>query len=602
MIIYIVGHRGVGKTTALKALRSAEAMASWKFFDLDQVIEQEMQTSIDSLFQTRGELFFRKTEIEVFRRLMENIQKPAVIALGAGFDLSVVQREVDDLIVCLRRDTDKDGRIFFDRPRLNLNVDPIEESIERYNLREPLFKNYADVFWQLPEGRIGLPTEFVDLMRGNLELDNGFLTLYRLKASLKVLKRINPQNIELRSDLLTNDEMQEAIEQLSPKQIMVSRRTLDFYVDSFDSQKVVFWDWPLEHGEPPATEPQWNVLSIHARLGNETLLQTLDRLNSFSGDRYYLKLAIPIETFEELRTCHQWYLQDPERRVFLPQSSVGKWRWYRNFLSRGMKFSFLRFFADDVKDQPSVGEWLRLRGLSKKEFSAVIGSPVYHSWTPSENAPFFRKEFSWAVLPIDVNLQDLQQGAVLDLLSIYGLRAASVTAPLKQGVVSLLKEKSPEIAELDAINTLYVDDQLQILGTNTDLKAFEEVVRIHELNSGSVRVVVFGGGGTLNVMKAALASASFYSVRTLSPRTGSAAIEDPSVLIWAAGSLDINIFNKMPFIGWRPGKIIDLSYTENSPARHYALLSGAEYVSGGQMFQLQAAEQRVFWRYQRGQI
>jgi shikimate kinase len=53
------------------------------FYDLDSIIEQELKTTINEIFEQKGELFFRKNEREVLEAFLNNTDN-YVLALGGG--------------------------------------------------------------------------------------------------------------------------------------------------------------------------------------------------------------------------------------------------------------------------------------------------------------------------------------------------------------------------------------------------------------------------------------------------------------------------------------------------------------------------------------
>lgn len=53
------------------------------FYDLDQEIEKETQVSIAELFQTRGEIYFRKKENEILKTFLAK-ENDFVLSLGGG--------------------------------------------------------------------------------------------------------------------------------------------------------------------------------------------------------------------------------------------------------------------------------------------------------------------------------------------------------------------------------------------------------------------------------------------------------------------------------------------------------------------------------------
>lgn len=54
------------------------------FIDLDKVIIDNFQTSIASIFETKGESEFRKIEFETIQQLLTECKKDTIIAAGGG--------------------------------------------------------------------------------------------------------------------------------------------------------------------------------------------------------------------------------------------------------------------------------------------------------------------------------------------------------------------------------------------------------------------------------------------------------------------------------------------------------------------------------------
>lgn len=71
---------GCGKSTIGKSLSSK---LNLPFIDLDQMIENQENESIKSLFKRKGELYFRKAERKVLQHLIAQ-ESPAIISLGGG--------------------------------------------------------------------------------------------------------------------------------------------------------------------------------------------------------------------------------------------------------------------------------------------------------------------------------------------------------------------------------------------------------------------------------------------------------------------------------------------------------------------------------------
>jgi len=80
MKLALLGYMGSGKSTIGKALADH---INFDFFDLDQEIEKSENQSISELFEHRGEIFFRKEEVETLSHFL-NIPQKMVLSLGGG--------------------------------------------------------------------------------------------------------------------------------------------------------------------------------------------------------------------------------------------------------------------------------------------------------------------------------------------------------------------------------------------------------------------------------------------------------------------------------------------------------------------------------------
>jgi len=107
----LTGMMGVGKSTIGKILAKK---LSYKFIDVDKLIEKKEGLSINLIFKNKGETYFRKVESEI--TLSELKKQDAVIALGGGAFLNNL----------IRKNTKKLSMSFW------LDV-PLEELIKRLN-------------------------------------------------------------------------------------------------------------------------------------------------------------------------------------------------------------------------------------------------------------------------------------------------------------------------------------------------------------------------------------------------------------------------------------------------------------------------------------
>ena len=612
-VIFFIGHRGVGKTSLAFAL--ANENSDLKIWDLDQQIEENVQKSVNDLFSQEGEERFRFQERETFNRLLLEIEKKGglnIVVLGAGFQFDLPKGSP---VFWIQRRTDLSGRIFLDRPRLEEGKTALDEFFLRYNLRDQRFSQISDLQILIPEGfnenwissfySIYLK-EFFSLREdlSSVDKENGVLTLREnwfekefLKEHILAYLKKGIGYFELRDDLLSVEEIQNWKKALPEDKILLSLRKKDSPLrDKISSYKLV--DWALELGEPPETEI--SILSRHDfELGNKGLSKGLEEFTQWQERRthVHLKAAPIVETWQELILGHQWFMQDPENRSFLPRSSNGRWQWYRllhmNFQNQYLME--LNFFSEslnhEVLDQPTSLQWMSLNSMKKKGkafFAAILGSPVAHSLTPIEQEEFFTTR-GWPVVAIDLKENELTQEN-LNFLKQLGLRAAAVTSPLKKKMLDFCQVDT--LAQgLQGVNTIFWCDSDQVwLGTNTDRKGFESLSAVI---SSQDRVLVWGGGGTLGVIQSVLPQAETASVRTGRLRDGSSLQSSYDVVIWAAGQRGENFPNLLE----RPRLVVDLSYMENSMAKEFCLQwePPLDYCSGLEMFREQAKAQRDFW-------
>jgi shikimate kinase len=80
MKIILVGYMGVGKTSLAKKIAKK---ANISYFDLDEIIEKSEKLSVKSIFENKGEVYFRKIEHLLFKDFIENNEN-FVLSIGGG--------------------------------------------------------------------------------------------------------------------------------------------------------------------------------------------------------------------------------------------------------------------------------------------------------------------------------------------------------------------------------------------------------------------------------------------------------------------------------------------------------------------------------------
>lgn len=77
--VVVIGYMGSGKSVIAKKLASE---LDSKCFELDELIEQNEKKSIKEIFETKGELYFRKLEHQLFESILND--DDFVLSTGGG--------------------------------------------------------------------------------------------------------------------------------------------------------------------------------------------------------------------------------------------------------------------------------------------------------------------------------------------------------------------------------------------------------------------------------------------------------------------------------------------------------------------------------------
>jgi len=80
MKVILIGYMGSGKTSVGKLL--AENL-QLPFLDLDAEIEKALEMTVSDIFETKGEVFFRRMENKIFKELLSTLDS-FVLATGGG--------------------------------------------------------------------------------------------------------------------------------------------------------------------------------------------------------------------------------------------------------------------------------------------------------------------------------------------------------------------------------------------------------------------------------------------------------------------------------------------------------------------------------------
>ncbi|MBK9294716.1 MAG: hypothetical protein IPM57_09780 [Oligoflexia bacterium] len=575
---FLIGHRGVGKTSLLKRIQYYIPEAYC--IDLDQKIKDLQNSTIENIFTSFGQEYFRNLEIKTLEDVLKSIDtsKPVFIALGAGFKLESLKNLKEKNILWVKRVSDKFGRIFFDRPLLNKNSSPLKDYLDLFNQRENTYSNFYTECLVLPEGSNEPNGTEENFFQNKINVQNASITLlpeHFRNFHQWINKRLswNFKYFEVRTDLLTKTQIDEALKIIPEHKILLSYRTnthTEFF-KTFNYPNGMLTDWPLELGAPPF---KVDYVSLHS------LTKPLDEtLNILSARKEKIKLSININNFSDLLKCHDWFLKDTKSRVFLPRGDFGLW--YRLLIYNTAEINFIREDCGSSSEQPTLLQWLNTQN-NGSGFYAVLGDPIEHSYSP-----YFHKNLN-KFLPIKLKKENFQQG--INALTLLGLKGAAVTSPLKELAFNYSTFKTPLCEKLRSANTLLINNQ-KIMAHNTDYESLNEIlIKFKNVKS----IAVWGGGGVLSSILSILPQAICYSASSAKPRNLEGDIKNfsPEIVIWAASNANKPL---MPEKSWQPRIVFDLNYSDSSLGREYALNTKSEYISGLEMFKLQAKKQLNFW-------
>jgi shikimate kinase len=143
--IVLVGFMGSGKTSIGKRL---SLKMKWEFIDMDDFIEKREGMTINEIFETKGEQYFRDTEKELCKRFSE--PKCKIIATGGGViknDANMSALKKGGVVIYLKSDPQTIAfnlRNDDSRPLLRCE-DKLAKITELLSQREPTYNKYADI-------------------------------------------------------------------------------------------------------------------------------------------------------------------------------------------------------------------------------------------------------------------------------------------------------------------------------------------------------------------------------------------------------------------------------------------------------------------------
>ena len=598
MLNLIIGHRGTGKTHFLNTLQTYYKKNNLKayFFDLDQEIEKTTNQSVSELFK-KGEPYFRKWEQKVFKRITSSLHKNKTYFLSIGAGLKF-KKSADWNVIYLFREGDKTGRIFLNRPALTKSS-PLIEYKKYYNKRTLYYTQQADEHLFRREHFKKLEASdlaFLGLKKIKTKLFS--LTLYpellpknkdKLKAYLEKRRDWGVRFFELNDQYCSLDFVQQIQKIIPADEILFSSHVSKKFLKVPNKKN---WSWDLSLGEPPKGV---SILALHNR-ENTKLKSLLKKISKYNS--YHLKLAVEIANLKELKQGNKWQKADPKNRSFLPRSKNGKWLWFRQAFGSQMllnfikehDLSFTKYQKTEVLDQPFFSQALPY--IKKFEsLAGILAEPVKSLATPAEQTPFFHKKNSIPVFALPLKEQEMIKEN-LKILNDFGFIFFAVSSPLKKKAFAIADKKDNLSKKLKTSNTLIFHNK-SWKAFNTDWIGLQKLKKL-----SSPETIVWGGGGIKSVLKKILPLAQFYSARASQALNKKESSKNflTKTLIWGVGRTRMKEGCKWPPKKFKPKKVIDINYTEDSPGLEYALKVKASYKNGFTYFKEQAKKQRELFK------
>lgn len=150
----------------------------------------------------------------------------------------------------------------------------------------------------------------------------------------------------------------------------------------------------------------------------------------------------------------------------------------------------------------------------KAKLAGVAGWPVSHSRSPALHGHWLRRyRIDGAYVPLPVAPDNFERA--LRALPLLGFRGCNVTVPHKEAALRLVDRASDEARRIGAVNTIVVEADGTLTGSNTDAYGFLENLKGAAPSWRADRgpAVMIGAGGAARAVLVALLDAGAPEVR-----------------------------------------------------------------------------------------
>lgn len=156
-----------------------------------------------------------------------------------------------------------------------------------------------------------------------------------------------------------------------------------------------------------------------------------------------------------------------------------------------------------------------MRALSgSSRLAGVMGWPVSHSRSPRLHGFWLESlRIDGAYLPLPVRPEHL--ATALRALPVLGFRGVNLTVPHKAAALAAIDRPSPQARRIGAVNTVVIDAEGALHGSNTDVFGFRESLRsaLPDWRADRGPAVLVGAGGAARAVAAALVEVGTPEIR-----------------------------------------------------------------------------------------
>lgn len=154
---------------------------------------------------------------------------------------------------------------------------------------------------------------------------------------------------------------------------------------------------------------------------------------------------------------------------------------------------------------------MRLTG--KATIAGVMGWPVAHSRSPMLHGFWLETyKIDGAYLPFPVHPENIE--TALRALPALGIAGVNVTVPHKEAALRICDSVDPTARRIGAVNTIIVEKDGSLSGSNTDAFGFMENLKSDsDWRADSRPVLVVGAGGAARAVVSALADEGVTDIR-----------------------------------------------------------------------------------------